>query len=100
MQWTTTMTPEKRVKDAIKKYLTGIGAWYYMPVPNGFAGRSIDFFVCFQGKFYGIEAKAEDVSKATKRQEDTLNDIATAGGGVCVENRTDCYNVKTMLGML
>lgn len=94
------MTPEARVKNAIKVYLKGIGAWFYMPVPMGFGGASIDFFVCFEGRFYGIEAKAEIGGKTTKRQEDTLNDIAEAGGGVCVENRTDCYNVKRMLGAL
>ena len=94
------MTPEARVKDAIKKYLRGIGAWVYMPVPMGYGGSSVDFFICFEGRFYAIEAKAEVGGKVTKRQEDTLRDVALAGGGTCVENRTDCYNVKRMLGTL
>lgn len=31
------MTPEGKVKEACKKYLKSIGAWYFMPVSNGMA---------------------------------------------------------------
>ena len=90
------MTPEKKTKEAIKKLLKDIGAWFYMPVPTGFGGASLDFLVCYKGRFYGIEAKSE-TGKATPRQSCVMHDIARAGGGVCLENSTGCENVKWML---
>lgn len=93
--------PEKKVKDAIRALLNSIGAYYYMPVPVGFGRQGIDFFVCYQGKFYGIEAKrADGLSKGpTKRQETCMREIAEAGGGVCIEDTIECTNVRRMMGI-
>ena len=75
-------TPEGRVKDAVKKYLKSIGAYYYMPVSNGM-GRvgAPDFMVCWRGKFYGVETKAPGkLTNTTPNQERELSGIAAAGG--------------------
>lgn len=80
------MTPEGLIKRALKKYLTEIGAYYYMPVPVGYGAPTIDFLVCHKGKFYGIETKREGVGKPTPRQAHVLNEIVAHGGGAWVEN--------------
>lgn len=80
------MSSEKLVKDALKKYLKSIGAYYYMPVPMGYGAASIDFFVCWRGQFYGIETKKPGIKDPTIRQTVVLTEIALAGGGVWVEN--------------
>ena len=52
------MRNEKQVKDAVKKLLDDVGAWYYMPVQTGFGAHGIpDFVCCVAGKFLGVETK-------------------------------------------
>jgi len=53
------MTPEGKVKNKIKDYLKGLGAWYYMPVSNGMGRVGCpDILVCYQGLFLAFEVKA------------------------------------------
>lgn len=76
------MTPEGRVKAAVKRYLNEIGAYWYMPMNNGL-GRvgAPDFIVCHNGKFYGIETKAPGKLKnTTPNQEREIAAIRAAGG--------------------
>lgn len=79
---------EKDVKDALKKYLKSIGAYYFMPVQMGMGASTIDFLVCHKGQFYGIETKRPGTASPTARQLCVMDDIARAGGGVWVENST------------
>ena len=72
-------TPEGRVKIKINHVLNRLGAWSFMPVPTGLQGKTIDYLVCYQGWFIGIEAKAEG-KEPTGRQEYILNLIREAGG--------------------
>ncbi len=52
------MKNEKDVKKEIKKILTELGAWHYMPVQTGYGVQGIpDFIACIEGKFVSIEAK-------------------------------------------
>jgi hypothetical protein len=88
---------EKLVKDALKKYLKSIGAYYYMPVSMGYGSTSIDFFVCHKGRFYGIETKREVGGIVTPRQKEVLRQIAESGGGVIVENSTGLERTKSVL---
>ena len=88
---------EKRVKEALKKYLKSIGAYYYMPVPMGYGAATVDFLVCYKGKFYGIETKREGVHSTTVRQACVLREIAEAGGGVVLENSAELENVKRII---
>jgi pantoate kinase len=74
------MTPEGKVKAKIKKILTGMGAYYAMPMGTGFGNSGVpDFLVCYQGRFFGIEAKANG-GKATALQLKNLDQIDNAGG--------------------
>lgn len=84
-------TPEGRVKKAVKKFLTSIGAYFYMPMSNGM-GRvgAPDFIVCHDGKFYGVETKAPGKrSNTTPNQEREMEWIKAAGGVSLVVDSAD-----------
>jgi len=76
------MTPEGRVKDAIKKLLVSRGAYYFMPVSNGMGRHGIpDIIACYRGWFIGIEVKAPGKEKTvTANQARELENIGAAGG--------------------
>ncbi len=93
------MTPEGLVKKELKKLLDKIGAYYYMSVPVGYGKSTIDFLVCHKGRFYGIECKREGVGKPSDRQACIMREIATAGGGVWVENSLGLEETRRRLGL-
>ena len=96
------MTPEGEIKREVRKVLNALEppCWQYWPVPMGMGVATVDVLICWRGIFYAVEVKRETGGRLTKRQEDTLNDIATAGGGVCVESSPGCETLKQMLGLI
>ena len=88
---------EKDIKRSLKTYLDLIGAYQYWPVPMGMGAASIDCFFCHKGLFFAVETKRPGVSEATPRQQIVLADVATSGGGVCVENHPALPAVKAMI---
>jgi hypothetical protein len=81
-------TPEKLVKDKIKKILKAHGAWYAMPMGTGYGNSGVpDFLVCLDGGFLAIEAKAGK-GIPTALQEKNLRDIEKAGGRTLIVNET------------
>lgn len=55
------MTPEGKVKAAVKTLLKSMDVWYYLPVSNGMGQHGIPDFICCvpnTGKFLAIETKA------------------------------------------
>jgi hypothetical protein len=73
-------TPEGKVKKKIKKVLDNIpGLYYDMPVPSGYGKSGLDFYGCYIGEFFAIEAKAPKKGP-TALQEETLRRIEEAGG--------------------
>jgi len=73
-------TPEKKVKDKIKKILEEHGAYYFMPATGGYGKSGVpDIVACLRGKFIGIECKANG-NKPTALQEKNLNNIMGVGG--------------------
>lgn len=91
------MTPEGRVKEAIKKHLTSRGVWFagkpppavvtgwmYMPVSNGMGVSGIpDFCGVLMGRPTYIEAKAPG-GTPTENQKTRHREIQSAGGVVLV----------------
>lgn len=79
-------TPEGKVKEQVKKILKKAGAWYFMPVSTGYGKHGVpDFLVCWKGRFYAIECKAEEHLTPTTLQQIQLKQIEEAGGvGVVV----------------
>jgi hypothetical protein len=76
------LTPEGRVKQAVKRWLTERGIWHYMPVQNGMGVVGIpDLICCWDGKFLAIETKAPGKrGNTTANQERVLQAINAAGG--------------------
>jgi penicillin-binding protein-related factor A (putative recombinase) len=76
-------TPEGRVKKMIKDLMIEYGCYYHMPVQNGMGKPTLDFVGCYQGHFFGIEAKAPG-KKPTPRQLATIREMEDALGRVFV----------------
>lgn len=76
------MTPEGKVKEAVKKFLKAEGWWYYMPVQNGMGVVGIpDIIGCKNGRLLAIETKAPGKrNNTTPNQERVLGEIAAHGG--------------------
>lgn len=73
------MTPEARVKEAIKRELKRVDAYWHMPVMNGMGAPTLDFVCCLRGRYFVIEAKAPD-AVPTPRQRITMQQIIDHGG--------------------
>lgn len=79
------MTPEGRVKDAVKRRLRELGAYWFCPVQGGFGAPGLDFMqVQVPGcPAFVIETKAPG-KELTVRQARTVASIRAAGGTVFV----------------
>ena len=70
------MTPEAKVKKAVKKMLDDRGAYYFMPATGGYGRSGVpDIVGCHKGIFFGIECKAGDnqptAPAITRTRQDT-----------------------------
>ncbi|MFY8016931.1 MAG: VRR-NUC domain-containing protein [Inhella sp.] len=85
------MTPEGKVKAAVKKYLQAQGVWFWMPVSNGMGQVGIpDFICCYNGTFLAIETKAPGkLSNVTANQQRVIDEIKTHGGLALVVDSVD-----------
>lgn len=73
-------TPEGKVKADIDAAIAQLPKKYrYCPPSTIYGRRAIDRFLCVNGRFVGIEAKAPG-KRPTKLQERTLKEIIDAGG--------------------
>lgn len=92
------MTPEGRIKLAIRKVLDGMDCYYFMPVQMGLGARTLDFLVCYQGMFFGIEAKATPQDEPTDLQKLCMRKIRAAGGeAIVIRSVADCFHLRTWL---
>ena len=91
-------TPEKKVKDKVKKILEEYGAYYFMPATGGYGKSGVpDLVACLHGKFIGIECKANG-GKPTALQEKNLNDIMNHGGIAILVDEGGIDSFKALLG--
>ena len=91
------LTPERKVKDKVKKILKEIGAYYAMPATGGYGSSGVpDFLVCYRGRFFGLECKANG-GKTTALQEKNLEDIRENGGVAFVVNEHNVDNLRELL---
>jgi hypothetical protein len=91
------MTPERRVKNAVRKILVELGAYYAMPVTGGYGNSGApDFLVCIRGRFVGIECKAKP-NTPTPLQLKNLTDIEQAGGVALIVNEDNITSLKLVL---
>ena len=73
------MTQEARIKKKVREYLKSIGCYRFSPVQMGMGQTTLDELCCVQGRFVGIEVKAEG-KLPTPRQQLTMKEIQRAGG--------------------
>ena len=73
------MTPEGKIKQEVKDWLNEIGAYWFMPVQMGYGQKTLDFLVCYKGRFIGIETKRPG-GQMTKFQLNIAHFIAECGG--------------------
>ena len=89
-------TPEKKVKEKVKKILKKINAYHCMPSTGGYGASGVpDILVCYKGRFIGIETKANG-NRPTALQFKHLEDIQKSGGISLVIDETnidmlECY---------
>lgn len=91
------MTPEGKVKAKVKAVLSDLKAYYAMPMGTGFSSSGIpDFVVCYAGRFYGIECKANG-NIPTALQLKHLEDIRKAGGVALVIDESNVNQLKELM---
>jgi Holliday junction resolvase len=93
-------TPEKKVKDKIKKLLEEYGAYYFMPTTGGYGRSGVpDIVACLRGKFIGIECKANG-NKPTALQEKNLMEIMNVGGFAVAVDENGIELFKNLLNQI
>jgi Holliday junction resolvase len=91
------MTPEAKVKNAVKKILTARGAYFFMPATGGYGRSGVpDIVGCHRGVFFGIECKAGD-NRPTDLQLRELDKIQRHEGYISVVNEKNLLQVEVML---
>jgi hypothetical protein len=91
------LTPERKVKDKVKKVLKELGAYYAMPATGGYGSSGVpDFLVCYRGRFFGLECKANG-GKTTALQEKNLEDIRKNDGVAFVVGEHNVGNLRELL---
>lgn len=93
-------TPEGKVKDEVKKYLTSISAWHFWPVQTGYGQPALDCIACIPkiiepkmvgkcfGLFYSFEIKAPGAIP-TPRQLSIIAKINRAYGVAAWDDNVD-----------
>lgn len=90
-------TPEKRVKDAVKKMLDSLGIYHFSPPGMGLGRAGIpDLVCCYNGRFLGIECKA-GAGRTTALQDRELAAIQAHGGFTFVVRENNIDELKEKL---
>lgn len=90
-------TPERKVKRKVIDILKSMGAYYTMPVASGFGNAGVpDILVCYQGRFIGIECKANG-GKPTRLQLSNLQAIRDAGGLAFIIDEQNLFSLKQLM---
>jgi Holliday junction resolvase len=94
------VTPEGRVKAAVRKVLDAEGVYYFMPAANGFGRAGIpDIICCVQGFFLALELKAGN-GKTTALQDREITAINVHGGRAVVINENNINEVKEIIAWI
>ena len=92
-------TPESKVKLKLRKYLSQLGIYHFMPAANGFGRAGIpDVIGCFNGQFVAFECKAGK-GKTTALQDREIANIQSAKGWAFVINEDNVDKVEELLRM-
>ena len=92
-------TPEKKVKKKVVEILKQYDAYYFYPVTGGYGASGVpDIVACVNGRFLGIEVKADAKKRGpTALQQKNLDAINKTGGiGVVI----DANNLDALVEVL
>lgn len=88
------MTPEAKVKTAVKRMLAKRGVYYFCPATGGYGRSGIpDFVCCYKELFIALECKAGK-GKTTALQDRELAMIVNAGGRAFVVNEENLHVIE------
>jgi Holliday junction resolvase len=88
------VTPEGKVKQAVKKLLEISHVYFFMPSANGYGRAGIpDFIACCNGHFLAIETKAGK-GTTTALQDREIARINDAGGTALVINERNLHDLE------
>ena len=91
------ITPEAKVKTAVRKLLDSLNIYHFMPPANGFGRAGIpDIVGCMDGHFIAIECKAGK-GTTTALQDRELNAILNAGGTTYIARENNIAELKQLL---
>lgn len=91
------MTPEAKVKTAVKKLLAANGVYYFMPPGVGYGRAGIpDIIACCNGRFLAVECKAGN-GKPTALQDRELQMIEDAGGLTFVARENNLQELQGII---
>lgn len=91
------MTPEAKVKAAVKKILETSQVYFFMPPGSGYGRAGIpDIVGCKKGRFIAIECKAAK-GTTTALQDRELQRITTSGGIALVINEKNLHTLQETL---
>lgn len=94
------MTPERKVKNAVKKILDKYGAYYCYPATHGYGASGVpDILACLKGHFIAIECKAKG-NTTTALQDANLFRIRNTGGAAFVIDEHNQQELDSYLGAL
>jgi Holliday junction resolvase len=90
-------TPEKKVKDKVRKVLAEYGVYNFMPATHGYGRSGVpDIIACCNGRFMAIETKAGK-GTTTTLQERELALIRKNGGVAMVINEENIHELEMYL---
>lgn len=93
-------TPEKKVKDKVRKILTEAGVYHFMPATHGYGTSGVpDIVGCYHGRMFAIECKSGN-NKPTALQLKHLAAISDAGGCTAVINEENIDYVRVLLSWM
>ena len=91
-------TPEKKVKDKVKKVLEEQGCYYFFPATHGYgASGGFDVSCGFYGHFIGIETKADATKNPTALQERNARRAWKAGCSVLLLHKDNLDMLVALL---
>jgi len=74
-------TPEGKIKRKVVEVLKAHKVWYFFPANNGFGKAGIpDIIAIVNGKFMGVEVKADRTKKPSALQQKCGEEIQRAKG--------------------
>lgn len=96
------MTPERKVKEQVKKQLKQFepNIYYFFPATGGYGRNGVpDIVGCLNGRFFSIECKAGR-GRTTALQDKELASIKQAGGSAWVLNELTVQHLDLLLSSL